>query len=98
MIYATNHIAIQSRGIPLFGNDDFRVVWCKNCHHQYLYDHEAVRVFLDPEDSSKSFSDLKGETLPPCGGCNDSGWSFEDINYSERDEIKRGPWGWALDG
>ena len=69
-----SHAAIFARiGVPP-SDADFEVVDCEPCGRQYLADHAALRVYVDPTDLSRSAFDAVDKPWPPCAGCGTADW------------------------
>jgi len=89
-----NTTAIAERGGLVYSDADFVVVACTKCGAQFLYDEEALVLYVDPLDLSRQTLNIKGPSPFRCPQCGDIDWDF--TNCQSDAEVRAGRWAWIL--
>lgn len=92
--FADNLAEVARRGGALGPASRLLVVRCTRCHHQVLYDETHDVLFLDAGDLGAVWEGTDDD-VPPCPGCADPDWEFEDVLVGETDP-SQGPWSFCF--
>jgi hypothetical protein len=95
--HADNLAELARRGGALTARSRLLVVRCDECRAPFLYDEQADRLYVDPDDltvvvEAASDHDHSG----PCPGCGRNEWGFEDVCAAEVDDVLEGPWSFCF--